>query len=1000
MGTPTIINHSRSAGIGDIIFLQGSEFGASPLVQYSHDDSNWQSLVQINCNNGSITAQLPISDTKLPDLLTVRISGDGGVSWSQPVFLNKADARFFSADAVAPGSIFKIFGDNLSLGRPPTVRLTDQATGDSLSAAVDTNRSTNYMLVATAPAVLTGHVYAVSVSNGFYGNSSTAVESMADERLSGINGGSDDWQLGVPWAADLAVGGNSYNVTSDPRLGGIFAMGDGVANDLWPINHAIQVAANAGGGVVYLPSGIYAVKFDNGCGVQLLPHVVLAGAGASQVRMNYGYDAGTLGGYAVCFSSYSGLFGLTVNNVDTQQKWQWSGYSGGNSEVFVKNVVWNLATSQWLNFLGDDHVLISASTINQGLDSAFQNLGPLNMSNCAHCEVNNSVINFTTCGILLDGSSDIIFDGNQIVRDVSISPAPDTVTHSIAANFVKGFAVTGNTFSSVGGGNPTNNDGEVINTEAGGAVRVDEFRGTVTSSGGSSITDSGQNFFKSANASSSLRAGVATIYIISGNGLGQYRLVSSISGDGHTVLVDRPWDVQPDSGSHYATFDWSAKNWVIAQNALVDNFKGLEFFQASIHDILIQGNTFSDSDGIMISPDEHDTKAAPALFNVISDVRIIGNSLLDTKCLRPAYVGLLPREDTQIAPFGTSMIGIDVSANNVSGCIPNVFNAPVSWDDYKVVSEGYLASYYWQSASAYDQSTALPSILSPIFQQNMATNSKATFYFDSGTSGAVMADTIEQKTGMSLQDEPIYGASSGSQGTSMIRQLKIFPVGLGLQSNDSIQSVSSSTGQRGISMTHVGSAPYGISSGGDTLSLLGLKVANDSVVTAKVSLTVGSTATGYLIVRNTPLSNSAFVGVGLAAGSIVLQTRLANGGPVEINTFPFQTSAAFLKLVKTGESVSAMYSSDGIAWNSMSVHFETSGRLFLIGIAETSLGDASTNPELTFEGLTFSAGVNASVATSAIRGPGRVRRGEYAIENAVLAIFRKIRHGLAVVFLG
>ena len=52
------------------------------------------------------------------------------------------------------------------------------------------------------------------------------------------------------------------------------------------------------------------------------------------------------------------------------------------------------------------------------------------------------------------------------------------------------------------------------------------------------------------------------VAIVSGTGAGQSRDVISYSN--YTMQVDHPWDVIPDSTSHYATFVWGLEKALIA----------------------------------------------------------------------------------------------------------------------------------------------------------------------------------------------------------------------------------------------------------------------------------------------------------------------------------------------------------------------------------------------------------------------------------------------------
>jgi hypothetical protein len=511
------------------------------------------------------------------------------------------------------------------------------------------------------------------------------------------------------------------------------------------------------------------------------------------------------------------------------------------------------------------------------------------------------------------------------------------------------------------------------------------------------LTDSGQNFLQSANSVPALRPNLATVAIVTGNGLGQTRQVISVSADGRTIGIDSPWDVPPENGAHYATFDWSVDNWIIANNTLVKNFKGFEIFNCSAENLLVQSNTLTDADGIMVSPSEYAAGVYGALFNVIKNLRIIGNTFNDTLGIHPAYVGLLPREDVQAAPFGTHFIGADVKGNNVIGFVPNVFNAPVSWDNYKVKTEGYLNSYYWQSNSPYDTSSSPPPLLATIFQGNMSRNSKATFYLNSGATGTVIADTYMKDALSALEDVPILGASQGSHGSVVDSQLNVFPIGsVPPNSNDLLQAMTASTGARAIAFGHEGSTPYALESGGDLLNLLGEQVAINSEVVTRVTLTSGATATGLLMMRGLPTPTSPFVSIGLEAGSIVLNQRKVNAGSIQTTSIPYAGNSAVLKLTKSGSAVTALYSPDGISWTPTQINVGFPSRTYIAGVGEVSDG-RQTGPEVLFEGLTFAPLTNSPVNTggNGAVASNRVGKTLRSIRTFVVVVWRAIRHGLA-----
>jgi hypothetical protein len=286
-GNPVIFHASSSGLAGDVIYLQGSGFGTSPQVQYSFNDSNWFSLEVLTSGSNAAMVQLPVSQTRLPDLMTIHISPDGS-NWSSPIYVNQAKALSFDTNQIGAGNSFRIFGRNLIFSRTPTVRLVDSADGSVHYASVNTNSSSSYALAANAPSdIQANHSYSVYVSNGYNGNGASGGETLAEASIRGRVSGGDYWSLGVPWAADLNFTGNVYNVQADPRLSHR-ANGSGSTADASILTEAVNDAHNDGGGVVYLPAGTYDLYYSTGCGLTIPSRVVLMGAGAANTIVNLG----------------------------------------------------------------------------------------------------------------------------------------------------------------------------------------------------------------------------------------------------------------------------------------------------------------------------------------------------------------------------------------------------------------------------------------------------------------------------------------------------------------------------------------------------------------------------------------------------------------------------------------------------------------------------------------------------------------------------------------
>jgi len=748
---------------GDVVYLQGSGFGTSPQVRYAFNDTNWAPLVPLTSSAEVAMVQFPSSLTRLPDLVAIQVSPDGA-NWSTPVYINQAKAYSFDTNQVGPGNSFRTFGRNLLFSRTSTVRLVDAADGSSHTASVNTGSSTSYALVATAPYdIQANHTYSVYVSNGYNGNGASGGETVAAATLTGRTSGGDYWNLGVPWAADLNFTGNVYNIQNDSRLT-YHADGSGNAGDFNAINSAVWTASQAGGGIVYLPAGSYNLYFPNGCGITLLPRVAVMGASSSNTFLNYGYgNPPGAGGYAVCLAANeSGVSDITINNVNQSGSWPQSLIGLGGNENFIQRTNWNIGTAQWLVLQNSTNTTMQNSTIIQGLDPSYN--GPLNVQGASNLVLRGNTIQYVAGLLDFDQTTNAVFENNTVIRDSSQQAPWWVITHVITGNFANGFMLLNNTFGVSGGTLPQANDGETIGSESGGATRYDEFRGTVGSASSNSVTDPSQNFnYSTNNAVPNLRVG-AEIAIVSGQGAGQWATVTGVSGDGHTVYTNNAWAVLPAPGSTYATFDWGAANWVIAGNNLSNNEKGIEFFDASIRDILISGNTLTNNGEILLSPTEQPNGAG--LFNLVLNTQILGNTVTDNNYLRPAAISAVPREDNQNNNFGTAIIGLEIRANSVTGTSPNTLYSNTQLDDSKALSEGINLYWQWQTISNFSDN-GTPSLLGTVVQGNHLTNSSVAFELDSGDYQTVLYSNNTTSVGTLRADATLPGISHASVGTVM-----------------------------------------------------------------------------------------------------------------------------------------------------------------------------------------------------------------------------------------
>jgi hypothetical protein len=757
---PIILNTSPTVRSGEAFYVQGQGFGANPHLQISYDEVTWKQLVPLLMAETLITARLPPKDNPSIEMVSVRVSKDGK-NWSAPAFLNRARPVHFGTDEVAPGATVRVFGRNLYFLKTPAARFVDIDSGASLKAVATGQSERHYELLVEAPADLVpGHSYSLYISNGLRGPNDESSEAKADNVLKCRRSGIDPWKLGVPWASDFVFASNTINVKEDSRLS-LHAKGNGSTNDVFAIREAVDTASKLGGGIVYLPPGNYKIEYPNGCGIGLQSRVVLAGAGASRTTVSYGYGpAPKSGGYAVCFApELSGLVDLTFNNVNEQGHWPQSALANGSKKLFLQRVNWNIGTSQWLSLTNSDYLALENSSITQGISAEYNCNGPLLLNGSKHFLVQGNSIKYAVWGLDLGNMSDGVFEGNTIIRDATKPIPAACVTHVLSASFSSQLAVLNNAFKVDGALRP-GNDGETINSEGGGPNRKSEVHGIIESAQATTITVGNAEFPAAApDPYTNLKP---AIVLVSGEGAGQWRTVLQVSTDRHSLSIESPWAVVPKKGDRYSFVHWSASDWVIAGNAMSDNQKGIEFFNASIRDILITRNTMNDNGGILISPDQRAEE-----FNVAYGVDISDNAIADKKGVRPAHISIVPREDAQNMSFGTAVLGLDIRRNQLIASSPNT--RVEHTDDEKAVVEGFNCYWQWQTATSKLKNAFSPVIFGAVFQHNGVTNSDTAFYLNSGSYHTTIDATAMQDVHSVLRDEVVPGASHASVGTVIAR---------------------------------------------------------------------------------------------------------------------------------------------------------------------------------------------------------------------------------------
>lgn len=639
---PKIFNAPMSARPGDIIGLQGANFGADPQA-YLLTDKGQVKLERIN-QYDSIWASY-----RLPAVINGVISVQvvNGAQTSTPITLNAAMPFNIDAETIVPQGKFRLFGRNLKMaGFTPAVTVNSQP------AVIDIANSTENMLLLTAPANLANaNVATIRVDNG---NGSGVVTFEQQPAILNV-AAADPFGLGVGWTAGFA---NIAQRVVDPRTDSHLtnkARCDGsYFDDSAAVDEAIKYTSNTGGGVVQLPAGTcYFAKT-----VQLANNVVLQGAGKTSTIINYTTNFAIWGENI----SWSGLRNLTLRNQNMASE----GPTFKKSRnILLQNVTFDMKTTGQMHLSYNHNMVVKGSDI--VMQQSINEHGPVVFDWTSGLVYEGNTSSHTVGAIQMRGVHNAYIGNNVLTRDAA-HQYDSGVQHMMSIDFMQRAAVMNNRFEVINGKitNKDRNDGETLLTEGGAFMRT-ENSGMVQSAGSNTLTDAGNLINTNPLNEVSLpeNYGVAIVY---GKGLGQSRrLVSYANG---TMVVDRPWDVVPDTTSRYATFLWGLEKTIIANNSLIGNPRGIWLYQTAVRDVDIINNTIQEGGGIYLRAEQ---KTESKMFTPILGVKIANNSISNTGATWGSYLNNV-FATTDISVQGVGNIGVEVRNNKIVANKVNVVN--------------------------------------------------------------------------------------------------------------------------------------------------------------------------------------------------------------------------------------------------------------------------------------------------------------------------------------
>ncbi|RZK37376.1 MAG: T9SS type A sorting domain-containing protein, partial [Hymenobacter sp.] len=422
----------------------------------------------------------------------------------------------------------------------------------------------------------------------------------------------------------------------------------------------------------------------------------------------------------------------------------------------LQRVRYDLNIGQWLILKGSDKVVIANSEITQGVARTSGYRGPLLMDECTNFVLANNTFTYALDGLNMNVVHEGVIENNKVYRD-GTARYPSTehlINHVLILNFAQNVAVLNNLFKVTNGPAQDVNDGEAIIAEGGGPDRIDEDAGTVSGATATTLQDNSKSW-----GSFRLKPVVA---IVNGKGMGQWR--SIVSRSGNTLTLDRPWDVVPTAGAHYAIFNWGSRNWLLQGNIMEGNHRGITLYENAMSQVAIVNNTLTNSGSIELSPyqTENSGRGVPQEFLPMYTNQIIGNSVANTNGTNGVFIGVHSTQYVQQRTFGTSVIGLEIRNNILTAGKPNI---PAVVDDS--YPEGYLNFLnFQQMPGQYYIDEQIPAILGTIFQNNKAINCHKAVYLNSGSYNTLVCNTQTTNVGSLLMDATFEKLSHGAVRTT------------------------------------------------------------------------------------------------------------------------------------------------------------------------------------------------------------------------------------------
>lgn len=630
--SPVIVNVPYQMAPGDVGSVFGGFFGAQgeskiailPLTGLTGECSpdNPDAFIINSFNVDETLAQFVIPDNVPNDVWAVWAGNDLG--WSECKLVNKAEVYWVSEHTVYPGQKLTLGGRDFANPQNRSadgiqVQFIPVGGGEALTAKI--YDLTDYTVQFYAPdGLVPGEKYDITYTNGAGGVYGVAkMNDITRERVTAVADNANLAYIDVKYDANVAwlsTVNTSFiaNVKDAKYSGG--AKGDGVANDTAAIVAAINDINANGGGILYLPEGVYSVD----SAISLGNNTIMVGDGPDKTVLKWN---GTNSGQYIVYANnvVNGIFDIKILSdirrpIGSGYNYVMGGYTGGvafyggyssNGGNILKNVDITLADGQGVSTYNTSSIVIEDSNINVSHAAVYcQPAGRVRFrNNTMRNELRATICFGDDLSVGLDYGQTYI-EGNTLIGDsinrraLDNDPSIDAnykdwveilydMTEHRPTDFANGeeMVFVGNSIEGTYG-DPASNAGEGVISQA---ISPNSWFGYVKSATTDRIaTGKPSKIFN-------VIKNQYFVTIISGPGIGQMRTIVDTNGD--ELIVDKPWDIIPTSDSIYTVDSINMNRAIWADNKFSAAANKASFgLWAKSYDMTIANNYITGGAGI------------------------------------------------------------------------------------------------------------------------------------------------------------------------------------------------------------------------------------------------------------------------------------------------------------------------------------------------------------------------------------------------------------------